>query len=98
MVEWLQSMADARDELAGKVAQGARPRVRLTISQLWRKHSRGRPPGLRGRPGWPRRTFQVQNNRKPWRCQPMTVSGLTMSNEDRQSLEASHSQAKESIG
>src|SRR5215470_5969911 len=28
-----------------------------------------------GRPGWPRRTFQVQNNRNPLRCQPMTVSG-----------------------
>ena len=49
-----------------------------------------------GRPGWPRRTFQVQNNRKPLRCQPMTVSGLTMSNEDCQSRQASHNQAHSS--
>src|SRR5215831_15141772 len=49
-----------------------------------------------GRPGWPRRIFQVQNNRKPLRCQPMTVSGLTMTNEDRQSLQASHNQAQKS--
>jgi len=25
-----------------------------------------------GRPGWPGRTFQVQNSSKPLRCQPMT--------------------------
>jgi hypothetical protein len=31
----------------------------------------------RGRPGWPRRTFEVQNRRKPARCQAMTVSSLT---------------------
>ena len=30
---------------------------------------------MTGRPGWPRRTFQVQNRRKPARCQAMTVSG-----------------------
>src|ERR1700730_3619262 len=46
-----------------------------------------------GRPAWPRRTFQVQNSRKPLRCQPMTVSGLTMTKADRQSLQASHSHA-----
>jgi len=33
---------------------------------------------MMGRPGWPRRTFQVQNRRNPARCQAMTVSGLTM--------------------
>src|SRR5215510_1133573 len=49
-----------------------------------------------GRPGWPRRTFQVQNNRKPLRCQPMTVSGLTMTKEDRQSLQTSQNQAHRS--
>ena len=28
-----------------------------------------------GSPGWPRPTFQVQNRRKPARCQDTTVSG-----------------------
>jgi hypothetical protein len=40
---------------------------------------------MRGQPGWPRRTFQVQNNREPVRCQARTVSGLTMANAERQS-------------
>ena len=40
---------------------------------------------MTGRPGWPRRTFQVQNKRKPARCQAMTVSGLTMASAERQS-------------
>jgi hypothetical protein len=40
-----------------------------------------------GRPGLPRRTFQVQNNRKPARCQAMTVSGWTMASAERQSLQ-----------
>src|SRR5712691_11514201 len=41
--------------------------------------------GTVGRPGFPRRTFQVQNNRKPFRCQPTTVSGLTITRALRQS-------------
>src|SRR5215510_13180108 len=32
--------------------------------------------GTVGRPGLPCRTFQAQNNRKPFRCQPMTVEAL----------------------
>src|SRR5882672_7400252 len=39
---------------------------------------------MAGRPGWPRRTFQVQNRRKPARCQATTVSGLTMARAERQ--------------
>jgi hypothetical protein len=39
---------------------------------------------MSGRPGWPRRTFQVQNKRKPARCQGTTVSGLTMASAERQ--------------
>jgi len=39
---------------------------------------------MMGRPGWPRRTFQVQNRRNPARCQAMTVSGLTMVSAERQ--------------
>src|SRR5215471_17028009 len=34
--------------------------------------------GTRGRPGCPCRTFQVQYQRKPRRCQSMTVSGFTI--------------------
>jgi len=48
--------------------------------------------GMRGRPGWPRRTFQVQNRRKPARCQAMTVSGLTMASAERQSLQMRENQ------
>src|SRR6516225_7831667 len=40
---------------------------------------------MTGRPGWPRRTFQVQKRRKPARCQATTVSGLTMASAERQS-------------
>jgi len=35
-----------------------------------------------GRPGLPLRTFQVQNKRKPARCQATTVSGLTMASDE----------------
>ena len=38
-------------------------------------------------PGFPRRTFQVQNRRNPLRYQPITVSGLTMVSAERQSLQ-----------
>src|SRR5207247_10155900 len=40
---------------------------------------------MTGRPGFPQRTFQVQNKRKAARCQATTVSGLTMANAERQS-------------
>jgi hypothetical protein len=40
-----------------------------------------------GRPGWPRRTFQVQNSRNPLRCQAITVSGFTMAKADRQPVQ-----------
>jgi hypothetical protein len=36
-----------------------------------------------GRPGWPRRTFQVHNSRNPLRCQSITVSGFTMTEAGR---------------
>jgi hypothetical protein len=39
---------------------------------------------MMGRPGWPQRTFQVQNRRNPARCHAMTVSGLTMVSAERQ--------------
>ena len=52
--------------------------------------------GTAGRPGWPERTFHVQNSRKPLRCQAMTVSGLTMTKADRQSFQTSHSHAQRS--
>ncbi len=37
-----------------------------------------------GRPGFPRRDFHVQKSLYPLRCQPMTVSGLTITREWRQ--------------
>src|SRR6516162_6188358 len=40
---------------------------------------------ISGRPGCPRRTFQVQNKRKPMRCQATTVCGLTRASVERQS-------------
>ena len=46
-----------------------------------------------GLPGWPWRPFHVQNNRKLLRCQAMTVSGLTMTSDERQSFQTSHSHA-----
>ena len=38
--------------------------------------------GTAGRPGFPRRIFQVQNRRKPLRCQPMTVEAFMMKTPD----------------
>ena len=49
-------------------------RMRLRISR-----------GTAGRPGLPRRTFHVQNSRNALRCQAMTVSGLTIVSDERQS-------------
>ena len=49
---------------------------------------------IAGRPGCPRRTFQVQNKRKPLRCQATTVSGLTMTNAERQSRHIRDSEAQ----
>ena len=49
--------------------------------------------GTVGRPGLPRRIFQVQNRRNPFRCQAITVSGLTMTRALRQLLQIPHSQA-----
>jgi hypothetical protein len=40
-----------------------------------------------GRPVLPCRIFQVQNKRKPLRCQAMTVSGLTTTSAERQSAQ-----------
>src|SRR5580704_17169358 len=47
-----------------------------------------------GLPFAPRRTFHVQNNRKPFRCQAMTVSGLTLTSADRQSVQAPDNHAQ----
>src|SRR5258708_34565130 len=46
-----------------------------------------------GRPGWPWRTFQAQNNRNPLRCQAITVPGLTMQRAERHSAQAPQNQA-----
>ena len=39
--------------------------------------------GMLGRPAFPWQTFQVQHQRKPRRCQSMTVSGVTSTSADR---------------
>ena len=50
---------------------------------IFRMRSRtSRDPG--GLPGLPRLLFQVQYSRNPWRCQAITVSGLTMARAERQ--------------
>ena len=43
--------------------------------------------GTAGRPGLPRRTFQAQNRRKPFRCQPITVEALMIKTLDCQSFQ-----------
>jgi len=48
---------------------------------------------MTGRPGFPQRTFQVQNQRKAARSQATTVSGLTMANAERQSRPTDPQQA-----
>ncbi len=48
------------------------------FSRLIRRMSSRISFEVRGRPGFPWRDFHFQNTRNPWRCQPMTVSGLTM--------------------
>src|SRR3954469_22536325 len=45
--------------------------------------------GTAGRPGLPHRIFQVQNRRKPFRWQPMTVEAST-----RNMLERNHSRPR----
>src|ERR1035441_915390 len=47
-----------------------------------------------GRPGCPCRTFQVQNKLKHLRCQATTVSGLTMTNVERQSRQRRNRQTQ----
>jgi hypothetical protein len=47
-----------------------------------------------GLPVVPCRTFQVQNNWNPFRCQAMTVSGLTMTSADLQSAQAPDNHAQ----
>ncbi len=45
---------------------------------------RGTSRGTGGRPPFRRRDFQVQSKRKPFRCQAMTVPGLTITTASRQ--------------
>jgi hypothetical protein len=52
--------------------------------------------GTAGRPRLPQRIFQVQNRRKPFRCQPMTVDALTRKMFERQSFQTAHSPAHRS--
>ena len=67
---------------------------RLILRISWRTSA-----GTAGRPGCRRRTFQSPNKRKPLRCQPTAVSGLTMTGAERQSRQtwASQAQKKRSV-
>jgi len=53
-----------------------------------------------GRPVLPWRIVQVQKRRNPLRCQAMTVSGLTMTSDERHSAQVwdSHAQRSRSVG
>src|SRR5882724_806774 len=53
-----------------------------TLSRLMVRISSRVSFGTHGRPAFPCRTFHVQYQRKPRRCQSMTVSGLTITSED----------------
>src|SRR6266404_7783556 len=52
---------------------------------------------MTGRPGFPQRTLQVQNKRKAARCQPTTVSGLTMANAERQSRQTRQTDPQQAV-
>ena len=58
-------------------------------SELSRPNPRIRARTTAGLPGFPRRVFHVQNRRKPFRCQAISVCGLAMNN--RQSVQISNS-------
>ena len=50
--------------------------------------------GTDDRPGWPRRIFPVQNTRNALRCQATTVSGFTITSDERQSAQTPDSQTQ----
>jgi hypothetical protein len=50
--------------------------------------------GTARRPGLPRRILQLQNKRKPLRCQPMTVAALMMETRDSQPFQTEEIQAQ----
>ncbi len=56
--------------------------------------------GIGGRPPLHWRDFHVQYSRKPFRCQPMTVSGFTITSISRQSGKSRDrsTQSKRSVG
>ena len=53
------------------------------FSRLMRRISARTSSNIAGRLGLPCRTFQVQNNRNVFRCQAITVSGLTITSAER---------------
>ena len=61
--------------------RGAPERVLTAHTTMRSRTSRGTV----GRPSLGRRDLQVQNRRKPLRCQPMTVAGSTITRAPRQS-------------
>ena len=75
---------------------------RCTPERIRRRQLTNQGAHFAGTPGRPVRCrlFQVQNKRKPRRCQPTTVSGLTMCTAERQPRHAceSHAQSIRSTG
>ena len=57
------------------------------LSRLIRRIKSCTSRGTTGRPIRPRRTFQVQNRRNPFRCHAITVSGRTIVRAERQLLQ-----------
>ena len=68
-------------------------RAQSGFSRLILRISSRTSSGTFGRPGFPCRTFQVQNHRKPLLCHAITVSGLTITRAVRQLLHTSDSHA-----
>ncbi len=63
------------------------------FSRLIRRMSSRISLEVRGRPGFPCQDFHFHNRLNPWRCQPMTVSGLTMT---RASFQRGHRRERKS--
>ena len=63
------------------------------LARLIRRSSSATSPDTDGRPAGGR-LFHLPYSRNPCRCQPMTVSGLTISNADRHSVDRRASQTE----
>jgi hypothetical protein len=67
----------------------------IGLSRLMVRISSRIPFGTVGRAGLPRRIFQVQNRRKPFRCRPMTVEPFAMWMPNLQSVTRNRAKPKQ---